>query len=202
MFLLIIIFERNSLMIHDSMIRKAISACAILLALVAVVTPSRSQITTNSAVAHPAPGMFYLKIGGLSGPAKGYINRSIPCHGFNAAVNLPDRLKAGTYYIQFVDAGGRAVPGMTGSSVIITSKPKAAPSGLASGQRMHEPIRITKEIDKSSPLNFTIAPGDVDGDGMLDVMMVVKPQGASLLPPPNTSQQVRGTTEQAPAPSH
>ncbi len=163
---------------HNPLIRPTILTCAVLFALMSGATSSQSQITTqtNSKV---NPATFYLKIGGLVGPAKGYFNKGIECHGFNTTVNIPDRLKAGTYFIQFVDAGGRAVPGMTGASVTVTSKPKDAATGLASGQRMHEPIRITKEIDKSSPLNFTIAPGDVDGDGMLDVMMVVQHSGGA-----------------------
>jgi hypothetical protein len=183
-------------MTHNPLIRPMISACMILLALMSGATTSRSQITTSSAMAHPAPGIFYLKIGGLAGPAKGYFNKNIECHGFNTTVYIPDRLKAGTYYIQFVDAGGRAYPVPTGSSVVITSQPKDAGTAMPSGKQTHEPIRIVKEIDKSTQLNFIIAPEDVDGDGMLNVTMTVKPEGGTLLlPPPNTSQQVRGTTQ-------
>jgi hypothetical protein len=161
---------------HNPLIRLMIVTCVMLLALMSGATTSKSQITTQT-FTKVNPATFYLKIGGLAGPAKGYFNKNIECHGFNSTVNLPDRLKAGTYYIQFVDAGGRAVPGMTGSSVTITSKPKDAATAVASGKRMHEPIRIVKEIDKSTPLNFVVAPEDVDGDGMLSMTMSVRQQG-------------------------
>jgi hypothetical protein len=45
---------------------------------------------------------------------------------------------------------------------------------------MHKPLNIMKTTDKSSPMTFSIAAGDVDGDGMVDVTMAVKGQGASL----------------------
>ncbi len=159
-----------------------LSACAVLLALMAGATSSQAQqaaISTGIATAHPTNAVaFYIKIGGLIGPAKGYLNKGIASRGYNNMVQIPDRLKAGTYYIQFVDADGRAYPGMTGSSITITSKPQnASTSGMVSGKRVHQPISITKQIDKSSPLNFTIAPADVDEDGMLDVMVMLQHPG-------------------------
>ena len=156
----------------------------ILVAFMATASLSKSQgMTTTHTITKVNPTVFYIKIGGLVGTAKGYMNRKIECHGFNSTVQLPDRLKAGTYNIQFVDATGRTFPLASGASVTITSKPRDAATGMPSGKRSHQPIKITKEIDKSSPLNFTLAAGDVDEDGMLDVMMAVKGQGASLPPP-------------------
>jgi hypothetical protein len=47
--------------------------------------------------------------------------------------------------------------------------PRDAASGLPTGKRMHKPMVITKELDKSSPTTatggVTVATGDVDGDG-------------------------------------
>jgi Type VI secretion system effector, Hcp len=169
---------------HHHTIGKMLSVGMVLVVLMAVTSSSRSQgLTTTHTITKVTPTIFYIKIGGLMGPAKGYFNKSIAYHGYNSTVNLPDRLKAGTYNIQFVDASGRSVPMASGTSVLITSKPQNAATNTTSGKRQHQPITITKEIDKASPLSFTIAAGDVDEDGMLDVMMAVKTQGASNPPP-------------------
>jgi hypothetical protein len=159
-------------------ISSIISACVVLVALVAGATVSKSQIATSTIAAHANPAIFYIKIGGLRGPAKGYFKKSIEYPGFNTMVNFPDRLKAGTYQVQFVDASGRAYPGMAHTSVTIASKPHDAMMGATSGKRTHEPMAIKKDLNAAAPLVFTIAPEDVDGDGMLDVTMTIK-QGAA-----------------------
>jgi hypothetical protein len=166
---------------HHSLIRPMILACLLFALLTLGAITSRSQIASQThTITKVSPVAFYLKIGGLTGPAKGYLNKSIASRGFNNKIQLPDRLKAGTYYIQFVDASGRAYPGLTGSSITITSKPQSAETAsIASGNQTqpHQPISITKQIDKVSPLNFTITPGDVDADGMLDVMVMLQHSG-------------------------
>jgi hypothetical protein len=161
----------------DRKISSIVSACVVLVALVAGATASKSQITTSTIAAPTNPAIFYIKIGGITGPAKGYFKKSIECYGFNTTLNLPDRLKAGTYDVQFVDASGRAYPGMANTSVTITSKPHDGIMGATSGKRMHQPMAIKKDLNAAAPLVFTIAPEDVDGDGMLDVTMTIK-QGA------------------------
>ncbi|HEY3875235.1 MAG TPA: type VI secretion system tube protein Hcp, partial [Candidatus Kapabacteria bacterium] len=62
----------------------------------------------------------------------------------------------------------------------ITSKPQNTDAAMPVGkQRMHKPISITKEIDKASPLFFSVAAGDVDGDGMVDVVLACRKAGSS-----------------------
>jgi type VI secretion system secreted protein Hcp len=53
--------------------------------------------------------------------------------------------------------GGVTQPGREDSIMVIAyshdlSSPRDASSGLPTGKRQHEPLRITKEIDKSTPL--------------------------------------------------
>jgi len=118
-----------------------------------------------------SPTNFYIKIGGLQGPAKGYTNKGILCRGFNNMVKIPDRLKVGTYTIQIVDANGKPVPNMSGATLNVTSKPRDAATGIATGKRMHQPMIVKKVIDNASPILFSVAAADVDNDGMLDVML-------------------------------
>ena len=47
-----------------------------------------------------------------------------------------------------------------------TAKPRDAASGQATGRRQHQPITITKEVDKASP---RVANGDLNGDGVPDM---------------------------------
>ncbi len=47
-----------------------------------------------------------------------------------------------------------------------TQAPRDAASGQATGRRQHQPITITKEVDKAST---RVATGDVNGDGAPDV---------------------------------
>lgn len=64
-------------------------------------------------------------------------------------------LAAGTYQVQVCDANGVAVSSSVALSHSITS-PRDAASGLATGKRMHRPMTITKELDKSSPQLFSL----------------------------------------------
>jgi hypothetical protein len=72
---------------------------------------------------------------------------------------------------------------MTGATLTVTSKPQNAAAGVDSRKSKVEAISIKQTIDAASPVRFTIAAGDVDGDGMLDVMMTVKGQGVPTPPP-------------------
>lgn len=67
------------------------------------------------------------------------------------------------------------------SEVVVS---RDAASGQATGKRMHKPFTITKELDKSSPsISFTVAAGDVDGDGYFD--MKINSSSLRLLPTVN-----------------
>lgn len=159
---------------HNPLMARMISACLVLAALTIGANASRSQ-AINSATTTVQHNNFYIRIGGMSGPAKGYF-KAVECHGLNHSVTLPDRLKPGTYAVRIADADGKIYPGMDGASVTMTSKPNASVS-TASGNRTHKPFTIPKSVDKATPIMFTINAGDVDADGMIDVMMAVKGQG-------------------------
>lgn len=64
-------------------------------------------------------------------------------------------LAAGTYQVQVCDENGVAVSSSSALSHSIKS-PRDAASGLATGKRMHKPMTITKQLDKSSPQLFTL----------------------------------------------
>jgi uncharacterized protein GlcG (DUF336 family) len=113
---------------------------------------------------------YYLKIEGI----KGERARIVKCP--NGACKL-DGIAPGTLTVTVCDASGKplttsnfsldmtftvqsareASTGMatgkmaTGSTTEVAA-PRDAATGLATGKRQHSPIRITKEIDKSSPL--------------------------------------------------
>ncbi len=186
-------------MTTDLKFERLIFTFTIMIALTIGVGALRSQgmSTTTTfqrsglAISNPKTAAFYIKIGGLEGQGKGYSNNGIECHGFNSAVEVPDRLKPGTYTVQFADASGKPYFGTNGQSLFITSKQ----SGLASGKRAHSPISITKQIDNSSPLTFSIGPNDVDEDGMVYVMITVRqtelPPGAPIDATPVISPSIK-----------
>ncbi|HET9137098.1 MAG TPA: type VI secretion system tube protein Hcp [Candidatus Kapabacteria bacterium] len=119
---------------------------------------------------------YYLKIEGI----KGERARIVKCP--NGACKL-DGIAPGTLTVTVCDASGKPLTtnnfsldmtftvqssrdvatGMaTGKTATVsstgTASPRDAASGLATGKRQHSPIRITKEIDKSSPLTKVATP--------------------------------------------
>ncbi len=182
---------------HNQIVRRMISALLVLFAFL--------TLTTTSHAAFQA----YLRFNGVSGPAKG-VTKIVHWTAGSADVG---RLPAGTYNVQvaWVDGGktsmddwgqimkmavkGQGVPATY--TITMTTKPnnslttnsaQADPnSGASVGRRRHDPITIRKEIDAASPKFFSvsIAAGDVDADGMVDLMMAVKTQGAGPVPTKN-----------------
>lgn len=72
--------------------------------------------------------------------------------------------------------------GMTSGSATTNGSAILSGSATTSATHAHTPITIRKEVDAASPkfISISIASGDVDGDGTVDVMMAVKTQGASI----------------------
>lgn len=62
--------------------------------------------------------------------------------------------------------------------------PRDAASGLPTGKRMHKPLTITKELDKSSPMLYNADLGtvvvDMDGDGISGTIMAVTKTGSRM----------------------
>ncbi len=169
---------------HNHLTGRMISACVVLLAL------------TVGARTSQAAYDVYLKIDGMKGAAKGFHKIVHLTNGIGDAGQLP----VGTYsmqvewvqhskssmddwsQIQKMAVKGQGVP--SNYTITMTTKPDnsvqaTANSGVAGGQRMHQPITITKEVDASSPkiMNFSLAAGDVNGDGTVELRMAIKEQG-------------------------
>jgi len=90
---------------------------------------------------------MYIKISDIKGESN-----VVLCPAGSCAVS---GLAAGTYQVQVCDAKGMAVNSSVALSHSVTS-PRDAASGLATGKRMHKPMTITKELDKSSPQLFSL----------------------------------------------
>lgn len=63
-------------------------------------------------------------------------------------------LSAGSYTVWIADAQGTVIPSDTTLKYAVVS-PRDAASGMATGKRMHNPLRITKMLDRGA------APGNV-----------------------------------------
>lgn len=85
---------------------------------------------------------MYIKISDVKGES-----RVVHCPAGTCAVS---GLAAGSYQVQVCDEKGVAVSSSVALSHSVTS-PRDSASGLATGKRMHKPMTITKELDKSSP---------------------------------------------------
>lgn len=85
---------------------------------------------------------MYIKISDVKGES-----RVVHCLAGTCAVS---GLAAGSYQVQVCDEKGVAVSSSVALSHSVTS-PRDSASGLATGKRMHKPMTITKELDKSSP---------------------------------------------------
>ncbi len=79
-------------------------------------------------------------------------SRLVHCPASSCSVS---GLAAGTYQVQVCDENGVAVSSSSALSHSVKS-PRDAASGLATGKRMHKPMTITKQLDKSSPKLFTL----------------------------------------------
>lgn len=79
-------------------------------------------------------------------------SRLVHCPSSSCSVS---GLAAGTYQVQVCDENGVAVSSSSALSHSVKS-PRDAASGLATGKRMHKPMTITKQLDKSSPKLFTL----------------------------------------------
>lgn len=90
---------------------------------------------------------MYIKISDVKGES-----RVVQCPAGTCALS---DLAAGTYQVQVCDEKGAAVSSSAALSHSIKS-PRDAASGLATGKRMHKPMTITKQLDKSSPQLFTL----------------------------------------------
>jgi len=84
----------------------------------------------------------------------------------------------------------RALP--TGCEVVFTNQPatkRDAASGMASGKRQHKPIRITKELDKSTPLLIQASPGSGGGKVVIrDLRCVITSNGRNIKVPVMNNQ--------------
>lgn len=90
---------------------------------------------------------IYIKISDVKGES-----RVVQCPAGTCALS---DLAAGTYQVQVCDEKGAAVSSSTALSHSIKS-PRDAASGLATGRRMHKPMTLAKQLDKSSPQLFTV----------------------------------------------
>ncbi len=177
---------------HNHKIGRLISAFAVAFILVATASAS-----------HAAMDVF-LRLDGISGPAKGF-HTIVECKG-----GLCDagRLPVGTYAVQVVWTKGgvtatddwskiqqsaiASTSAPASYSVTMKTKPNAsvAPpdhnTGALTGRRQHSPLTITKQVDASTPrlAPFVLVASDMDADGKIDVSMAVKTQGASTVPAP------------------
>ncbi len=79
-------------------------------------------------------------------------SRVITCP--NGVCTLND-VASGSYQVQVCDEKGGAISSSVSLSHSVVS-PRDAASGLATGKRMHKPMAITKNLDKSSPQLFTL----------------------------------------------
>jgi hypothetical protein len=168
---------------HYHQIGRVISASAFILAFMLYATTSKSQTMSihGSRGTQCTIGNYYVKIFGIAGPAKGYYHKGIASSGVNG-VEVPDRLKAGTYAIRIVGAGGNIIPEMNGAAVTVTSKPQDTASSMISGKRIHKPFAVTRSIDSTAPVTFDISAADVDDDGRLLVSIAVGNAGSSVTP--------------------
>ncbi len=170
--------------------KRFFSLNTILLALAAIL------ISTTASFA--ATSDYYLKIEGVDGEAKGF-TKIILCGDGSCKI---EDLKVGSYKITVcTDGGGMPVvkDAVSGSISIEATKcatgkhiaqatiasreagapsvseivsPRDVASGLPTGKRMHKPLIITKELDRSVPsISVTVAAGDVDGDGFFDLKL-------------------------------
>jgi len=146
--------------------------------------------TIGMTVTAYAASDYYLKIEGI----KGERARIVKCP--NGACKL-DGIAPGTFTVSVCDASGKPLAttnfsldmtftvqssrdvstGMsTGKMATATnndvSAPRDAATGLATGKRQHSPIKITKEIDKSSPLAKVATPTEDCDDVSMWVLEV------------------------------
>lgn len=119
--------------------RKNFAAVAGIFALIAIFSAVNAFAALNG----------YLKIEGKKG-----VSKIVRCMDETCSV---DGLDAGTYTITLCDAKG--IPHVMESSGKISftydiKSPRDVATGQASGKRMHKPILITKEFDKTKPDNM------------------------------------------------
>lgn len=108
---------------------------------------------------------MYIKISDIKGESK-----VVHCPGGTCAVS---GVAAGAYQVQVCDAKGMAVSSSVALSHSVTS-PRDAASGLATGRRMHKPMTITKELDKSSPQLFSFVVTEPGSSVTIQPQAVVK----------------------------
>jgi hypothetical protein len=102
------------------------------------------------APAMAAAADLYLKITGADGSS-----RVVRCVNGACAV---DGLAAGKYTVQVCDAKGVVVPTDLALEYAIVS-PRDAASGLPTGKRQHQPIRITKDVGAARTNELQVAEG-------------------------------------------
>jgi type VI protein secretion system component Hcp len=162
--------ERNFVMKYNRIIGRMISGWMVLVALMAGISTSRGAED------------MYLKLDGIKG--EGVINIHKIVHSTNGKFDF-GQLPAGAYTIRLTDATGKPVKGSHTGWIEVNSFQfgvAAAPAtgtggtatntigaGKLTGKRQHTPIVIKKEMDMSSPLTFSIPPGDVDKNGTTDI---------------------------------
>lgn len=182
--------------------KRFFSLNTMLLALAAIL------ITTSASFA--ATSDYYLKIEGVDGEAKSF-TKIMYCP--DGACKIEDLKVGTYKITVCSDGGGMPVvkSAVSGSISVVANKcatgkhiaqatismreasapsvsevvsPRDPASGLPTGKRMHKPLTITKELDKMSPsTTFTVAAGDVDGDGYFDLK--INTSSLRLLPTVN-----------------
>ncbi|HYM20765.1 MAG TPA: type VI secretion system tube protein Hcp [Candidatus Kapabacteria bacterium] len=135
---------------------------------------------------------YYLKIEGIKGESKGK-STIVRCPDGSCSV---DGLAPGEYTVSLVDANGKAwLPSnfkfecalvcrkaggeqkdaMAAADQKSVQSPRDVATGMATGRRMHQPITITKETDKTSPALFSIiAPENNAGSGGGDAGVAIR----------------------------
>jgi hypothetical protein len=160
---------------------------------------------TSVASSFAASSDYYLKIEGVAGESK-IVKLNCPN---GTCVTTVDGLKAGHYKFTLCTSNGtpllmkakeKANRTKCTSTLRITPRdaasgqasgkmaqqtdivsPRDPASGLPTGKRMHKPITITAEIDRSAAGGVFVAAGDVDGDGSVDIVFTSTVGGVSAM---------------------
>ncbi|HET9136148.1 MAG TPA: hypothetical protein VFO76_05880 [Candidatus Kapabacteria bacterium] len=148
---------------------------------------------------------FFLKIEGVNGESK-IVKLNCPN---GACATTVDGLKAGHYKFTLCTANGtpllmkakeKANRTRCTSTLRITPRdaasgqasgkmatqtgivsPRDPASGLPTGKRMHKPITVTVEIDRSAAGGVFVAAGDLDGDGSVDIAFTCTSGGVTAM---------------------